>query len=591
MKTARPASASSAWSVDGNAVFAKDETSMADASQSAIDAYAQQVLEKHAVERGQPLPDDSLGPYVASVLRDCSGDLSQFADYEGLIELLQEHCGFSSESEVKNALQEISVSVLKNQIPVPEVQHALIGGLYSNVLSSVPAKKQQSFHFDNIVISHDDEEEFPSLSLAKTNSTGKKRQTNLISPNRADSLLPPHLLDEDGPENRNVLSSVREEATANELDNDEDEFPALGTKTTGRGGAKKSQPASDLAAALFRPSRSRQSSIDESATFVPENTTGLTVPDPFIEPEQYEITASMLLSMNVDLSHEAAYEAAVLAQADVGTAQYVVNAAMTAPPICRHLLQSGCYRSDCQFSHDIASHTCIFWIRGRCGKGETCRFLHGFHEKHRPEFVAPYEEGSYYPSDAQGYQSSASSWTLSSQAQESYGASSPPGSFANIATRGYSSSSSFAASLGSRNFTARTMSPANPTAVPTVRIPQDLWNPHENRDAAAFYIEDPLERYHHVMASTYHDESVIDLHFQSLKTYAAVLETVLPQRLELAEQVWIVTGTGHHVGSRTHQKGGGALESAVLQWLADQGYRVFRGKDKNGQGGALLVKR
>ncbi|GAX10006.1 hypothetical protein FisN_25Lh146 [Fistulifera solaris] len=584
MKTARAAS-SSAWSLDGNAVFSKDEPTMVDASPDLIDAYAQQVLEKHALERGQALPDDSLGPYVASVLRDCSGDLSQFADCEGLIELLQEYCGFTSENEVKDALEEISISVLKNQVPVPETQNSVVGGLYHNVLSSVHAQPQPSFHFDSIVISPDDEEEFPSLSAVKATKTGRKRPTNLISPNRADSLLPPHLLDEDGIEGKSILCSVQEEVITSPVDHDGEDFPALDSKS--RGGTRKSHPASDLAAALFRPSRSRQSSIDETAAFATENA-NVSVPDPFIEPEQYESTASMLLSMNVDLSHEAAYEAAVLAQADIGTAQYVVNAAMTAPPICRHLLQSGCYRSDCQFSHNIASHTCIFWIRGRCGKGETCRFLHGFHETHRPEAVTAYNDGLYYQSDVQAYRGTASSWAAPTQFQESYAISSPPGSFASIAYRGYSSSSSFAAPSGARNIAA-TLSP--PTAVPTIRIPQDLWNPHENRDAAAFYIEDPLQRYYHVMAATYHDESVIDLHFQSLKTFATVLETVLPQRLEMVEQVWIVTGTGHHVGSRTHQKGGGALESAVLQWLLEQGYRVFRGKDKNGQGGALLVKR
>jgi hypothetical protein len=587
MKIARTAASSSAWSLDGNAAFSKNEPNMVDASQDLIDAYAQQVLEKHALERGQALPDDSLGPYVASVLRDCSGDLSQFADCEGLIELLQEYCGFTSENEVKDALEEISISVLKNQVPVPETQHHLVGGLFHNVLSSVQAQPHPSFHFESIVISPDDEEEFPSLSAVKATQTGKKRPTNLMSPNRADSLLPPHLLDEDGIESKSILSSVQEEAAANKIDHDEEDFPVLDSKNSSRGGARKSHPASDLAAALFRPSRSRQSSIDETAAFATENT-NLSVPDPFIEPEQYEITANMLLSMNVDLSHEAAYEAAVLAQADIGTAQYVVNAAMTAPPICRHLLQSGCYRSDCQFSHNIASHTCIFWIRGRCGKGETCRFLHGFHEKHRPELVTAYDDDSYFQTDTQGYRGTASSWAAPIQSQESYAISSPPGSFASIAYRGYSSSSSFAASGGARNFAAASSSPPS---VPTIRIPQDLWNPHENRDAAAFYIEDPLQRYYHVMAATYHDESVIDLHFQSLKTFGTVLETVLPQRLEMVEQVWIVTGTGHHVGSRTHQKGGGALESAVLHWLLEQGYRVFRGKDKNGQGGALLVKR
>eukprot|EP00957_Ditylum_brightwellii_P108821 8300919-Ditylum_brightwellii.AAC.1 len=86
--------------------------------------------------------------------------------------------------------------------------------------------------------------------------------------------------------------------------------------------------------------------------------------------------------MNPELGEEAASEAAMVSNADVNIAQYVIDGAMSAPPICRHMLNNACYRSDCQFSHDVEGHTCLFWLRGRCGKGEdTCRFMHGFSEK------------------------------------------------------------------------------------------------------------------------------------------------------------------------------------------------------------------
>ena len=49
------------------------------------------------------------------------------------------------------------------------------------------------------------------------------------------------------------------------------------------------------------------------------------------------------------------------------------------------------------------------------------------------------------------------------------------------------------------------------------------------------------------------------------------------------------------MGRRTHQKGGGALEAAVLEYLVEHynssDYSIQRGRDRNGQGGAVLVER
>ena len=83
---------------------------------------------------------------------------------------------------------------------------------------------------------------------------------------------------------------------------------------------------------------------------------------------------------------------------------------------------------------------------------------------------------------------------------------------------------------------------------------------------------------------------MIDLHYQSTKTFGVVLAQVLPEKLKEYDSVWVVTGSGHHVGSKTHQKGGGALESAVLSWLSTEGYDFVRGRDRNGHGGAVLVR-
>jgi hypothetical protein len=433
-----------------------------------------------------------------------------------------------------------------------------------------------------------------------------------------------------------------------------DDFPPLGASSTDKpkkskassakkAGGKSSQQHSDkeLAAALFRPARPRQNSI-ESEDFIGTGTAttsqqrsrgssagslhaatsaldnGAISNNPYFQ-QQLASCVEILLSMNHDLSEEAATDAGLMANLDFNIAQYLVDSAMTAPPICRHMLHDGCYRSDCQFSHDVDGHTCLFWLRGRCGKGSSCKFLHGYNERLLDGIVSGdnatsmnglgytnhvYGDTYSYPiplaqnaaaisGDAASGPfpaSMASSWQTPSvvdvsSASNSY-SSGDTSSFANIASKGYDP----------QKFSG--VSPAEPSSstnsVPgmtaTVRIPQDLWNPHENRDSSVFYVADPLERYQQV-ASTTTRSDVIDLHFQSTKTFPVVLSTILPSMLGKMEEVWVVTGTGHHVGSKTHQKGGGALERSVIQWLTDEGYNFLRGKDRNGLGGALLVKR
>ena len=566
-------------------------------SQEAIDAYAQQVLMRHA--SGESSPDESLGSYITSLLRiNMSEDVTQIPDYEGLVELLQEHCGLKNEDVAKEMLQEICTTVVQNRLPISETEHK--PGYYPPVLPQASTPLQGPIPPP---IHVNDEEEFPSLSEA----TAAVAQ---VTPQRADSLIPLHLLDEDEGGAANVgkeaSTSGNEEESAKKTN-----FPPLGKKSKSKrtssssssSSHQKAQPATDLAAALFRPARSRQSSIDESASSTSphmiataaNNQTAAHFSLTAVDPYQLEEVQNMLLAMSDGLSPQAAHDAAVLAQGDVSIAHYVVQSAMTAPPICRHLLQSGCYRSDCTFSHNVGEHTCLFWLRGRCGKGETCRFLHGFSETLLPQNSGEYDQqqGDYYASMQQQQQSynGYNAAPVANSFQSPPAALQQPGSFANIASSGYSAQDSFA---GDPFPPVSRGTAVSVQSLPTVKIPGDLWNPHENRDSAAFYIADPLERYHAVMAShppPNDGSAIMDLHFQSMKTFATVLQTVLPDLLERHGSVWIITGTGHHVGSKTHQKGGGALESAVLQWLLDQQeYRVFRGKDRSGQGGAILVK-
>ena len=298
--------------------------------------------------------------------------------------------------------------------------------------------------------------------------------------------------------------------------------------------------------------------------------------------------------------------------------------AQQAPPVCRHFITHGkCYRKDCQFSHNANETTCLFWMRGHCNKRTECHFLHGFVPSrcgdilqeygHPPPFarntsstrtdtahttnvihppppgILPQENhhSSNYsytgttsnPSTADG------AWSTGTRLQNTHS------SFANIA-RNLNQGGGM---RDTHNTITKNTTTQNASKIPTVPLPQHLWNVHENRDAAAFYIQDPLERFYYVMQNTAAIKShsnVMDLHFQSTQTFGTVLEHLLPEYLERYKDqgVWIITGTGHHVGSSTHQKGGGVLERAVIQWLMERGFRFARAKDKSGQGGAILVQ-
>jgi len=92
--------------------------------------------------------------------------------------------------------------------------------------------------------------------------------------------------------------------------------------------------------------------------------------------------------------------------------------------------------------------------------------------------------------------------------------------------------------------------------------------------------------------------TLLDVHFQSAKTITPVLNRFLVPALKKNDEVWIVTGSGHHVAVG-HQKreGGGVLFNAVKRYLEDHGdemeMRIGKdtsgGKNKNG-GGAFLVR-
>jgi len=216
-----------------------------------------------------------------------------------------------------------------------------------------------------------------------------------VTPLKANSLIPVDLLgvldDPTTPRRVSLEVSLTHEAQSNESSTKYEKQHSFNSKRSSK--KKKSKAAGqDLAASLFCSSRPRSSSMSIPEIRSPKlrsmscsvvgsrkmvsSYTGIS---PLLR-QQIESASQLLLSMNSDLSDEAAMEAAFLSNGDVNIAQYAIDEAVSAPPVCRHMLHSACYRSDCQFSHDVEGHTCLFWLRGRCGKGELCRFLHGLSE-------------------------------------------------------------------------------------------------------------------------------------------------------------------------------------------------------------------
>ena len=626
------------------------------AVESAVDAYATRVLT--GASPAEACVDESLGPYVTSLLR-CSlhemEDVSSIPEFESLLELLEEHCSLSEESATA-ALMTIATAVKTGVVPEPHGNG--VDGSFRNQTLNV----ENAYHVDPDTLFsvatecvNDPLDDFPPLS--ETQEVGESSSEKGTTPLKEDRLIPVDLL---GALDDPSTPPVPKGHDAEGLSKDDEGFPPLGatpqvpkkhgSSSSAKGKKASKKKAEDLAAVLFRSSRVRQSSIDSDNV---SRSTSAGSGSQLMEAQQlyysqinqyfqqqWDVAVEMLLSMNPELGEEAAAEAAFMGNADPNLAQYLINQALQAPPVCRHMLNDVCYRSDCQFSHDVEGHTCLFWIRGRCGKGPSCRFLHGFSDKSlegvneftsttlspgassapvaistgnlvthnlNAAFSAPqhdsnpfssFQSGSYR-SGSSGFDTGSfslpSSWcapmsletpmqSLHVDDQERRPAN--EGSFASIASKGYSGGASFNPEESTTHLGSSSL------PIPkekTVRIPQDLWNPHINRDSHVFHITDPMERYEAVCASVSRSD-VIDLHFQSTKTFAVVLANVLPKKLREHDAVWVVTGTGHHVSRSTHQKGGGALEGAVLSWLSKEGYEFFRGRDRNGHGGAVLVK-
>lgn len=629
------------------------------AVESAVDAYATRVLSE--ASPAEACVDESLGPYVTSLLR-CSDveQVTSIPEFESLLELLEEHCSLSEESAT-TALTTIAKAVKTGVVPELSSRRSQSGSFQNANFPPV-----DTYHVDpdtlfSVAVEEPvpdtlKEEEFPPLRASQTENESKVHAN--CTPLKEDRLIPFDLLGAlDDPSlpaavpdaNKDTDAEVAE--TTGVVKKENESFPPLGAVTTKKHKGKRAckKQADDLAAVLFRSSRVRQSSVDSDNVSRSTGSGGghssdqtqhlqQAQQDQYFQ-QQWSMAIEMLLSLNPELGEEAAAEAALMANADPNIAMYIINQALHAPPVCRHMLNDHCYRSDCQFSHDVEGHTCLFWIRGRCGKGPSCRFLHAFSDNsleglqefmqqdvtalspgassapmaiqtgnlvsHNMQmaYSAPQYDSYPFPSsmrsNSSGFDASAfsipSSWGEPSSLEMAMNsmhvndtAKTPAneGSFASIASRGYSGASF---TPEESRGTSGTL-PSRTQKEKTLRIPQELWHPRINRDAHMFYIPDAMERYQAVSSSVTRDD-VIDLHFQSQKTFPIVLSHVLPNKLREHNEIWIVTGTGHGVSRNTHQKGGGALDSAVISWLQREGYDCIRGRDRQGHTGAILVSK
>lgn len=398
----------------------------------AVDAYATRVLKEQSGP--EACIDDSLGPYVTSLLRSslescADDDITRIPEYESLMELLEEHCNLSEEL-AKSTLRSIVFAVRTGNVglyQVPSLPNRPNSGndrhLGGSSIGSIDVgspwatsmgsegelgmeslfllnkslqeenivKEQRSLNAFSVSQEHQTQNyPYSFLDSERENITpgaGTTFNGNGMTPLKPDHLIPVDLLGVlDDPPTPGAEKGKVNPAFLGSLP------PASKTSNSVHGKGKKhsKKAANDLAAALFRSSsRSRQCSFDDtkSPKLKPSSTPYST---PFSSPadpatrlfqQQIDSAIEILLSMNADLGGEAAAEAALVANRDVNIAQYVIDGAISASPVCRHMLNAGCYRSDCQFSHDVEGHTCLFWLRGRCGKGAECRFMHGFGEK------------------------------------------------------------------------------------------------------------------------------------------------------------------------------------------------------------------
>ena len=535
-----------------------------------IDAYAQHLLVRSAGRNDYI--DDALGSYVTSCLRNSiqsfsnSENVTDLPEYEPLCELIQEHLHEMDAASVTVLLQQIMNAIFHRHIPEEEEEDHRIPS--SSILGRATPSMAPPTMIPNVIspyaaallpenlLQEEEDEVRISEDSIETDSVAALRSTLLHNSNLSSHVPPPP-----GLIHSPLPTFSTESATKKKHD----------TAAT---------PDDTVIPTVYDPSPPEEKNETAPRTPASDRRTAYWAQ---LEQQRSEFQVADRLYRAGGFSHAAATAAAQLARGNGPIAQYILQQAAAQVPVCRHLLADGCYRADCSFSHDIQNHTCLFWLKSQCGKGEgQCRFLHGLSEVLLDALPDAYRSLGIDDDD----------WEDDDDFDEQPVLVVPTSqhSFANIASQGYHARQSFP------EFCAASKEPS-PKPAPRIPIPQHLW--YAQRDPSAFGIADPLERYYAVMAASVKERNVMDLHYQSLQTFAVVLDALLPEQLAQCgegEGVWIITGTGHHVGG--HQKRHvSTLEGAVWEYLQQQGYatdpryRLAQGRDRNGQGGALYIQK
>jgi len=259
-------------------------------------------------------------------------------------------------------------------------------------------------------------------------------------------------------------------------------------------------------------------------------------------------------------------------------------------PECRYA--AACTRKDCIFKHppkkvaaaapaaEKSDKVCFAFVAGRCAFGKWC------HDKHPDEDSCRTIRDRYTKIDCQWGRICRTEGCLYRHPDnEPIGPAMPlvppkpqPAVFADGPT---------IAPTNAQGGVARPRA-AVPGRIEVLPIPKAIMQAADLRDATAFDISDPLDRFIAVNARNTGTQSaaLLDLHFQSAQTFQAVLDDVLPERLRMFQQsggAWLVTGVS------SSQQGAGLFD-AVREYLVRHGYQFAIGQDEGGLPSAFHVR-